>query len=123
MLKKIFKNKRVVQLTTAVTAAYYGNTSVYCAGGNDAFSQAETALSSLLTKLWNISKKILPVAMAICIISLFVTHDERKLETEKRILVAMCVAFALLYLVADKKSIVDTITGLFGGGGATNGDF
>ncbi len=116
-MEKIFKNKRFVQLTTMLTAAYYGNVGVYC----DAFDDAGTALGTLLGKLWNISKKVLPVAIAICIISLFVTHDERKLETEKRILVAMCVAFALLYLVAAPgrtDGFLDTITGLFGGTGA-----
>ncbi len=113
-MEKILKNKRVVQLTTTLTALYYGNMSVFC---DDAFSQAEGALGNLLEKLWGISKKILPVAIAVCIISLFVTHDERKLETEKRILVAMCVAFALLYLVAEKQSLISTITGLFGSGG------
>ncbi len=104
---RIFKNKLFVKASTALTAVYYGMLPVYCDGA-DIFNAASGGLTNLFNQLWTVASKLLPVAIAICIISLFVTHDERKIETEKRLLVAMVVAFALLYLIHKNTSIMET---------------
>ena len=112
MKEKFMKNKTIAKAVTMLTAAYYGNMAVYC---DDAFEAAETGLGNLMDKLWGVASKLLPVAIAICIISLFITHNEKNIESEKRVLIAMCVAFALLWLIHTRAGIItDTVSTLFG---------
>ena len=85
-----------------VTAAWYGNVEVFC----DPFSKAETALSSVLTGLVKVGKALFPIAIIIIIISLFITHDERKLQMEIKIGVALCVAYILLLIFSNPDNII-----------------
>lgn len=109
---KILKNKAFVSATTALTSVYYSMMNVFC--DDDIFSKAETGLGSLFTKLWGVASKLLPVAIAICVIAIFFTHDEKAIATEKRVLIGMIVAYALLWLIAKNSGIIDsTLTSLF----------
>ena len=79
----------------------------------DAFTQAGTAVDNLQSKLITLAGKIFPLALVVTIIAMFFTRDQKKFDTEKTILIGLCIAYALLILVS-KGAVVTTITSLFG---------
>lgn len=106
---KNFVSKNVAKVGAFLTVATArANYLVNC----DAFSEAETAVGNLQSKLIGLAEVVFPLAVVICAISMFFTRDQKKFDTEKRILIGCCLAFGLVILV-DKGSLVDTIKNLF----------
>lgn len=100
--------KGVLKATAFITLAAARANMVMC----DAFSDAETGVGNLQTKLVSLGKKLFPLAIVICAVAMFFTRDQKKFDVEKRILVGCCLAMALLVIV-QKGNLVSTIEGLF----------
>ena len=74
--------KGVVKATAFITLAAARANMVMC----DAFSDAETGVGNLQTKLVSLGKKLFPLAIVICAVAMFFTRDQKKFDVEKRIL-------------------------------------
>jgi len=100
-----------------ITCCYLGTFSSYCDtklnNSGDIFSVAEGAVDSVQDKLVSLGTKLFPLALVICIVSLFITHDERKLQIELKILITLCVCYALLLLI-DNGTFVTTVKSILG---------
>ena len=108
------KTKEVTKSVLAKLAVFSAvvmaraNTLVY----SDAFKSAENAVGNLQDKLVHLAEVIFPLAIVICAISMFFTRDQKKFDSEKRILIGCCLAFGLVVLVT-KGDLVSTIQNLF----------
>lgn len=111
-IKKIagLLQQKVKTFGIMIMSCYLGTAGAFC---TDAFEVAEGATDTLTTKMTSLCYKIFPLAIVICIVSLFITHDERKLAMEWKILAGLIAGLALLILV-EKGIIVDTVKNVVG---------
>lgn len=102
-------NKLLSSTSSTSSASSSSTSSSSASSGDDVFTVAESAVDSIVGKLVSLGTKLFPLALVICIISLFITHDERKLGMEIKILITLCIAYALLLMI-DNGIFTNTVT-------------
>lgn len=80
---------------------------------SDVFDVATTASTDLLGKFGNLANAVFPLAIVICGICMLFTHDQRKFELEKSILIGLFLAYVLI-LLAKNGTILQTIQNISG---------
>lgn len=101
--------EKIARFGIILCSCYLGTLNAFC--DDDIFVTAEKVIGRVQTKVVSIGKKLFPLALVIAVVSLFITHDERKLQIEIKILICLCVAYALLLLI-DSGSFTTTINNL-----------
>lgn len=98
------KNKVTTELLSTYLLILSQRDKVFC---NDGISGAAKSSAEKITEtLKNVADAFLPVMIIICGLSLIFTRDERKLAMEKKFLVGLVIAYALIKL---STVIFDTI--------------
>lgn len=98
-ISQFFKRAGVI-LTSYMLAAG----GAYCG----VFEKANSATDAVTKNLLELGKKLFPLSIIICVVALFVTHDERKLQMEIKITLGLCVGYVLL-LLATNGAIASTL--------------
>lgn len=96
------------KVSIVLVSYYLGICGAYCG----IFEKAESATTTVTTNLLSLAKKIFPLSLVICVVALFVTHDERKLQLEIKIGIGLCVGYVVL-LLATNGTIAATLDGWF----------
>ncbi len=100
------KNKFLAELSMVGTMIIAEQNRLFCIDG-----AISTTAEKVIETLKNVAQAVLPLMIVICGISLLVTRDERKLAMEKKLLVVLIIAYALIML-SDK--IFETVSGWIG---------
>lgn len=108
-IKKVFNKISKGAASLAVTTNVF-ITKMYC----DSFDDAATVANNVLDKVATLGKAIFPAAAVITCVCMFFTRDEKKLATERKLLVGFVAAFILLLLVSN-GNLVGTVENLVGG--------
>lgn len=96
-------SKALTKVGIILTAAWYGNIYVFSA---DPFDTAVSAVDEVRDGLVKVGKALFPVAIIVIVVSLFITHDERKLQMEIKIGIALCVAYILLVIFSSGDNLI-----------------
>jgi hypothetical protein len=80
----------------------------YC---SDIFSTATTVVDNTKSGVIDVATSLFPLALAICVLCLFITHDEKKLGIELKILITLCVGYLILLMIKN-GTITSTLDGL-----------
>lgn len=80
---------------------------------SDVFDVATTASSDLIGKFSNLANAVFPLALIVCGVCMLFTHDQRKFELEKSILIGIFLAYVLI-LLAQNGTILRTIQNISG---------
>lgn len=97
-----YKRNVVLQKVATIGAAVVGTiVSTVGAFSKDAFDMAGDAITTTQDKAVAIAKKLMPLALVVCIIAILVSHDERAMAIEKKIALTICVAYIALLLISN----------------------
>ncbi|MCR5656797.1 MAG: hypothetical protein K6G06_04975, partial [Butyrivibrio sp.] len=108
--------RTTAKVSAFLTLASARATMVFCgdppkpgSGGTSAFTKAATAADNLQSELYDLAMHVFPVAIIICAVAMFFTRDQKKFDTEKRILIGCCAAFLLVLIVGNATFGEDNI--------------
>lgn len=104
-----FFRKAVLMVSSVYCTFVFNVNSVYA----DAFDNVSTVATNLMDKFAGVATAIFPAACVITAVCMFFTRDEKKLATERKLLIGFVAAFIIIQ-IASKGDFATTFTNIVG---------